>query len=350
MHSDLNMNRATLILAGIVTIAALTTGCHHEPAPPEASPALPTLEVATQAVVTSTQSATESVVGTVRPRLQVTVEAKLSGRIEELPFEVGQVVKQGDLLVALAVREVQARLDQATTRLEQATRDLQRYRQLLQQGAVTQAEFDNMESQQRIAESGLMEAQTMMSYAKVVSPFDGVVTRKHAERGDLASPGRPILTIEDASQYRLETDVPEGLASRLTLGTELEVSIPSLDLNTRGKVAEVAPSADPGSRTFRVKLDLPAAKGLLSGQFGRAQIPLAGGRSLQIPASAISRRGQLEMVFVVTNSTARMRVVKTGRAEGDRVEVLSGLTAGETVAASNVDALRDGQPVKPVGR
>lgn len=349
MHSPLNMNRATTILAVIVTALPWTTGCHHEPAPPDAGPSLPTVEVATQAVVTSTQNATESVVGTVRPRLQVTVEAKLSGRIEELPFEVGQTIKKDDLLVALGVREVQARLGQATTRKEQADRDLQRYRLLLQQGAVTQAEFDDMDSRQRIAESALMEAQTMMSYAKVVSPFDGVVTRKHAERGDLASPGRPILTIEDASQYRLETDVPEALASRLALGTELEVSIPSLELTTRGKVAEVAPSADPGSRTFRVKLDLPAAKGLLSGQFGRAQIPLTDGSSLQIAATAISRRGQLEMVFVVTNNTARMRIVKTGRTQGDRVEVLSGLTAGETVAASNVDALRDGQPVNPVG-
>ncbi|MCP5521480.1 MAG: efflux RND transporter periplasmic adaptor subunit [Verrucomicrobiales bacterium] len=337
-------------LAVLLAAVALATGCHHEPAPPESGPALPTLEVSTQPVVKSTQSAAESVVGTVRPKLQVVIEAKLSGRIEELPVEVGQRVKQGDLIVALGVQEVQARLDQALTRQQQANRDLQRYRQLLDQGAVTQAEFDNVEAAQRIADAGVLEAQTMMSYAKVVAPVAGVVTRKHAERGDLATPGRPLVTLEDDSLFRLETDVPEALATRLDLGTELAVTIPALELVSKGRVAEIAPSADAGSRTFRVKLDLPTTEGLLSGQFGRAEIPLGGGTALQVPATAISRRGQLEMVFVITNDVARMRIVKTGRPRGDLVEVLAGLDANEVVAVTQADSLLDGQPVRVTSR
>jgi RND family efflux transporter MFP subunit len=339
-----------LALVGLLAATALTTGCHHEPAPPEDRPTLPTLEVEIQPVRRATQSAVELVVGTVRPRLQVVIEAKLSGRIEELPVEVGQRVKQGDLIVALGVQEVQARLDQALTRQQQADRDLKRYQQLLAQGAVTQAEFDNMESAQKIADAGVLEAQTMMSYAKVMAPIDGVVTRKHAERGDLASPGRPLVTIEDDSQFRLETDVPEALAARLALGTELGITIPSLELVSTGKVAEIAPSADAGSRTFRAKLDLPPTEGLLSGQFGRAEIPLPTGKALQVPASAISQRGQLEMVFVITNNVARMRIVKTGRPRDTMVEVLAGLDADEIVAVSEVDSLRDGHPVNAVNR
>lgn len=350
MPAPFPMSRNAITFASVLATAALSTACHHEPAAPEAGPALPTIEVATQTVVSSAQSATEAVVGTVRPRLQVTIEAKLSGRIEELPVEVGRRVQRDDLIVALGVQEVQARLNQATTRQQQADRDLQRYRQLLEQGAVTRAEFDNVEAAQRIAEAGVLEAQTMMSYAKVMAPFDGVVTRKHAEVGDLAAPGRPLVTIEDPSQYRLETDIPEGLVAHLPLGADVAVSIPSLELRTQGRVGEIAPAADAGSRTFRVKLDLPAHERLLSGQFGRAEVPLRGGSSLQIPAAAVSRRGQLEMVFVITDSIARMRIVKTGRMRGDMVEILAGLDADESVAVSQVDALLDGQPVTVVAR
>ncbi|RME95835.1 MAG: efflux RND transporter periplasmic adaptor subunit [Verrucomicrobia bacterium] len=328
-------------------LGLLAAGCHHQPPPPEGAPELPVAEVRLAQVQPLARAASEVVLGVVRPKLQATLEAKVSGRIEQLPVEVGQHVRKGDLIAALGVQEMQAKLDQAQAVLQQARRDLERYRQLLQEEAVTQAEYDAVEARHRVAEAAVQEARTMLDYAQVRAPFDGVITRKHAEQGDLAAPGRPIVTIEATDVYRLETDVPETLVSLVKLGDKVAVEIPAIGQRLQGVVAEIAPAADPGSRTFRVKLDLPPTPGLLSGQFGRAFIPLPQADSLQVPAGAVVRRGQLELVFVVTNNVARMRVVKTGRRWGDRCEILAGLQEGETVVSEGADRLRDGQRVQP---
>lgn len=323
----------------------LLAGCHHQPSPSEPAPEQPAVAVRVAPVQPMNRAAAEVVVGVVRPRLEATLEAKVSGQIEQLPVHVGQRVHPGDLIAALGVQEMQARLDQAVAMLEQARRDLERYRRLLQQEAVTQAEFDAVEARHRVAEAAVQEARTMLGYARVLAPFEGIIARKLAEQGDLAAPGRPIVVLEGTDGYRLEADVPETLVGLLQPGGQVRIEIPSLGRQLQGIVAEMAPAADPASRTFRVKFDLPATDGLLSGQFGRAFIPLPSSPGLQVPADAVVRRGQLELVFVVTNDLARMRLVKTGRRWGDRWEILAGLSEGETVVAEGASRLRDGQPV-----
>jgi multidrug efflux pump subunit AcrA (membrane-fusion protein) len=111
-------------------------------------------------------------------------------------------------------------------------------------------------------------------------------------------------------------------------------------------VSEIAPNADPGSRTFRVKLDLPPAPGLRPGQFVRLQVPVGESRCLRVPASALVQRGQLEIVFVAANQKAQLRLAKTGRCFGNTVEVLSGLDADDSVVVDGADRLSDGQPVE----
>lgn len=331
-------------LAGLLLLTL--TACHKQ-APPNstATPALPAANVRVLAVTAGTNAATEEVIGSVRSRTRVVVEAKLSGRIEALPVNLGQRVKAGDLLVQLDVREIQARLDQAVAVRKQAARDLERFANLLKQEAVTQAEFDAVEARQRVAEAAVVEAETLLSYAKIVAPGDLVVTRKLAEVGDLAGPSRPLLELEDPSALRLEADVPEALIGRIQQGARLPVTSAAATQPMEGTVIEVAPSADPASRTFRVKLDLPPASGLRSGQFGRVAVPLDAVPALRVPAAAVVVRGQLEIVFVATNQTAQLRLVKTGRRLGDNVEVVSGVSAGELVVVENAAGLSDGQPL-----
>jgi RND family efflux transporter MFP subunit len=306
---------------------------------------LPPANVRIVTVTADTNAATEEVIGSVRSRTRVVVEAKLSGRIEMLPVSLGQRVKAGDLLVQLDVREIQAKLDQSVALRKQAARDLERFANLLKQEAVTQAEYDAVEARQRVAEAAVIEAETMLSYAKIVAPADLVVARKLAEVGDLATPGRPLLELEDPDALRLEADVPEALIGRIQQGARLPVTTANADKPIDGTVIEVAPSADATSRTFRVKLDLPAGSGLRSGQFGRVAVPLAAASTVQVPAAAVVTRGQMEIVFVATNQTAHLRLVKTGRRFGDRVELVSGLSAGEQVVVENATGLCDGQPL-----
>ncbi len=284
--------------------------------------------------------------GTVRPKVRAVIASKITGRIEEVAVNLGQRVEKGQPLVQLDLREVQARLDQATAVLEQANNDLKRFSTLLQQEAVTQAEFDAVQARQRVAHAAVTEAETMLSYAKIVAPFSGAITRKLVDVGDMATPGKPLLEIENQSAFRFEADVPEALLPRIEPGGELPIFIPSLGRRLQGKIDEIAPGADAASRTFLVKLDLPSDPGLRAGQFGRVAVPLNRSAVLRVDKGAVIQRGQLEMVFVVTNQTAQMRLVKTGKRVGDEVELLSGVSTGELVAVEGGALLKDGQPVE----
>jgi RND family efflux transporter MFP subunit len=258
----------------------------------------------------------------------------------------GQTVKAGELLAQLDAREIQARLDQALALREQFGRDTERLRGLLAQNAVSRQEFETVESHYRVAVASVTEAETMLGYAKIVAPFDGVVTRKLADVGDLATPGRPLLELDNPQLLRLEADLPESLINRVQLGATLSVHTASDAGDVAGVVSEIAPVADPASRTFNVKLDLPSNGSLRAGQFARVAIPVGETRALRVSASAAIQRGQMELVFVVANRQAQLRLVKTGKRIGDTVELVSGVSAGEQVVVEGASRLRDGQPVE----
>jgi RND family efflux transporter MFP subunit len=132
---------------------------------------------------------------------------------------------------------------------------------------------------------------------------------------------------------------------KIALADRLPVRIGVLETNLEGVVSEIAPSADPNSRTFLVKLDLPAVPGLRAGQFGRVAVPVGETSALYVPAPAVVQRGQMELVFIVVNGHAQMRIVKTGKQVGDEVELVSGVDPGEPVVVDGSGNLVDGQPV-----
>ncbi|MCX7869096.1 MAG: efflux RND transporter periplasmic adaptor subunit, partial [Terrimicrobiaceae bacterium] len=182
------------------------------------------------------------------------------------------------------------------------------------------------------------------AYTIITAPFDGVVTRRHVQRGDLAVPGRALAEVENPGALRLEATVPETLAAGLEGGQKLVVRIEAAGALLEGTVAEIAPVSDPASRTVLVKLDLPPHPGLRSGQFGRLRVPTPARAALRIPASAIIRRGSLEFVTVNDGGTARLRIVRTGRSDGGLVEILAGLDEGELVFSQGAEAPADGTP------
>lgn len=329
---------------------AMLAACKRSepPAPPLTSP-LPAVTVRVQKVESQRRMAVEEVVGTVRPRLSAAVSAKAGGSIERMLVAPGQAVKTGELLAQLDAREIQARLDQATALREQTTKDLQRFQKLMVDKAVTQQEFDAVQTRQRMAAAAASEAETQLGYTKILAPFDGVITHKRADVGDLATPGRPLLELENPAALRLEADVPEALVNNLKLGDRLALHVAALKTDLTGAVSEIAPAADAGSRTFLVKLDLPTTPGLRSGQFGRVAIPIAEVNALRVPASAVVVRGQMELVFIVAGQQAQMRLVKTGKRLGPEIEIVSGVNSGEVLVVEGATALTDGQPlqVKP---
>lgn len=171
------------------------------------------------------------------------------------------------------------------------------------------------------------------SYTVVKAPFDGIITEKKVEAGELASPGQPLLKMEDSRQLRLEATVAEGDLKSVSLGDKIPILIDALGVQPlRGTVSQILPAGDPQTHTFTVKVDLPITTGLKSGMFGRLQLDKGVTQTMLVPASVIVERGELTSVFVVgSDQIGRLRWVKVGRRIDNQVEILSGVNVGERV-------------------
>ncbi len=330
----------------LLTAGTLVSACEAEHPHPTTSAPLPTVNVRVQTIAAQGLQGTQEVVGTVRAKLRATLEAKVSGRISRMPVRLGDRVKSGQLVAELDVAEVKAKFSQAEAVYHQAKTDRDRFERLRARDAVTPQEFEATNARYEVAKANLQEARSILDYAKVRAPFAGRVTHKLADVGDLASPGRPLIEIEDPTNLQLEVAVPEALSRFVGIGAPIPVRMAGAADRVEATVSEIAPAADPNSRTLLVKLDLPSSPDLRAGQFGRASIPTGRTQVLRLPERAILRRGSLEIVFVADEGRAKLRLVKTGKRFDDMVEVVSGLESGESVVVEGARSLADGQPIE----
>ena len=335
-------------LITLATGLALLVGC-AKPAAPEsaAGTALPPAKVRLATVRVENFAATTEVSGTVRPVQRAQLAAKVMGAIEELPVALGQRVRTGDLIVKISAAEITARVAQAQAQLNAARRDFDRERDLLTKGASTADMVRGLEDRFTGTQAMVREAEVILGYTTVRAPFDGVISRKFVNAGDLASPGLPLVEIEGTANFQVEAGLPESLAANLSVGTPLTVELPAAGLTFQGTLAELSSAADGGARTVAAKLTVPAGTAVRSGEFARVQLPGAAVRTLRAPAAAVTTLGQMECVFVAgEGNRAVLRLVKTGAARGDRVEILSGLDAGERVVVGAPAGLREGQSLE----
>lgn len=336
-----------ILLFFVAAAVLVTAGCGGESDEPsgKAEGAPKTVAVAQAEQVF--ESSSEEFMGTVTARNRTEIEAKVQARVERIGVALGTRVNKGDLLAELDTREYRARVEQARAVYEQAAGDLTRFEALLKQQAATQQEFDGVRARKAVAEATLAEAETYLSYAAVVAPFSGTVTNKMIDVGDLAVPGKPLFTIEESGALRFVGTLPESKLGQITVGDSLEVSITTIDKTVRGRVEELSPSADPISRSFTIKIGLPETSGVRPGQFGRLLLPGGDDETIFIPRSALVRRGQLDLVYVVTpEKKAMLRLIRIGRQFPDRLEILSGLRDGESVVVSGQRDLSDGDLVE----
>lgn len=334
------MNRLSLPLLGAALLALSGCGRHETAAPP---PALPTIAVRTAEVRAVTQVRQQEVSGTVRPVDRATLSPKIMGTITRVDAVLGQTVTAGQLLVEITAAEISAKVTQTDAALAQVNRDLARETQLLAQGASTTETVRNLEDRQRMLTAARAEARTFLDYTRVTAPFDGVITRKLVNAGDLAAPGQPLFEMEATGAYRVEVELPESLAT-LVLGDTLDIRLD--DRVVTGRLAELSPAADATSRTVLAKFDLPAGTAVRSGQYARVAVPTETATALLVPADAVTLFGQMQRVFVVADGHAALRLVRTGAAHPGNIEILAGLNPGETVVVAPPALLRDGQPVE----
>ena len=195
------------------------------------------------------------------------------------------------------------------------------------------------------ADQEVRGTQVTRSYAEIRAPFPGLLTAKSVEPGNLAVPGQPLLTIERDS-YRLEAAVEESKLGTIQLGQAVSVTLDGINRRFDARVSEIVPAVDAASRAYTVKIDLPAATGLRSGMFGRTIFRVGARSVLAIPAVAVTERGQLQSAFVADGGIARTRLITVGEKVDDKVEVLSGLSAGEKVISPVPQHFSDGSRIE----
>jgi len=292
------------------------------------------------------------------------------------------------------VQDVQEEIDQniraaeSTKEAAEAGRSLalatfNRYKALLEQKSVSPQEFDEVQAKLKVAEAEVDRAgrmlqalkakknqvlakteqakaditstQVYVGYSRILSPMNGIVISKQAEIGLLAAPGVPLLTLEDSLRYRLEVSVEDSMLRRVRVGMPVRVVIDALGpQELSSKVAEIVPASDPGSRSSTVKIDLWGEKeksvgppDLRSGLYGRARFSVGQRQAIQVPQKAVLQKGQLVGVLIVDPSnTVQMRLIKTGKPYGDRVEVLAGIKDGDRIIVEGLEKVKEGDRVE----
>ncbi len=328
--------------------------------------------------------------GTIRSQTTSVLSSKIMGTVRAIPVEEGQRVKAGQPLVVLDQREVSARLQEAEAALSEAGKAEQaaaaaresaraaaelaqttynRYVAMIKEEVVTPQEFDAVAARHRQAQAALSQAEAMAAAARskvqqaraavaaagvahkdavVTASYDGILVDKLVEVGDLAAPGTPLVKIEGDGEFRVDLELPENHILAVGVGDKVAVRVPGLiDKPLTGTVATIVPAADARSRSFLVKVQLPAAENLRSGLFARVSVPVGTGRQTLVPASAVVREGQLTGIYLVdSDQIARFRLIRTGRSVGDTVEVLSGLRDGARYVVAPPPGFSDGTRVE----
>jgi len=402
--------RSRIEIVGAIFLTFITISCGKEKTPAVKEKVL-IRGVQTEMTRLSPIEEVYEAVGTVRSKTASVLSSKVVGNIVAVHIREGDKVKRGQLLIEIDNRDAQTQSQKAKAALREANEGLQeidqniqaarssrdaaeagrslaqathnRYKHLLEENSVSRQEFDEVDAKLKVAEAELARAERTiesllakkrqiaakveqvnsdvassdiyLSYSRIVSPIDGIISSKQAEVGLLASPGVPLLTVEDRSWYRLEAIIDESMIEKITLGSPAIVTVQALgDRKFSSRVSEIVPSADPSSRSSIVKLDLLGGKGqsaggevLRSGLYATALFPIGKKQLLLIPKNAIVRQGQLMAVLTVDPSKiVRLRLIKTGRSYAERIEVLSGLSEGDRVVVEGTEKIKEGNVIE----
>jgi len=315
--------------------------------------------LATAPVTLSAVADTSGFDGDVQAVRQTAIAAQVAGAVVSLDVKAGDAVKAGQILLRLDARAAEqtaaagaAQVQAAVAAQEDASKDFERQKQLFRQSYISQAALDRAEAQYKAmhaqaAAQGAAAgaARTQSGFYVVKAPYEGVVSEVAIVLGDMAMPGRTLLTVYDPRALRVSVAVPQSAAARWIPGQAIQVELPG---TAAGRVTpvrvQVLPTVDPATHTLELWLDLPAGlPGVTPGMFARAWLPVAGSADarLFVPARAVVRRAELRGVYVLgPDGRARLRQVRLGRLQDDTVEVLTGVSAGERVVLDPGSAAR----------
>lgn len=303
--------------------------------------------------------------GTVEGRTKVNISTKLMGEIASIPYEEGATVRKGEVVVSIRSDDLRAKRSQieanraeADAALANITTNYRRISDLFARKSATQKEMDDIQMGLDMAKAKVKavnemenEINDLLQYADLVSPIDGTVVGRFAEPGDLASPGMPLLAVEDTRRLRVSFPVPESEIGLVRRGSKVVVQVGALgpEATFEGTIETVNPSGDPASRQYEAKVGIATAgtADVKPGMYATVVLKTEERQMVTIPEELLVRRGQLDGLFVLSaESEALLRWVRTGERFNDgTVEILSGLSGGENIILTRDPHLEDGMKV-----
>ncbi|MDH5758986.1 MAG: efflux RND transporter periplasmic adaptor subunit [Gemmatimonadota bacterium] len=275
------------------------------------------------------------------------VATRMSGTVERVFVDVGSRVAAGDALVRLDARDVDARVSAARAMEELAERSFRRVESLTSDGAASQHELDQARAGLEAARASRAEAEAQEAYAVVRSPFAGVVTRRSVDPGDLAVPGRPMITVMSPGALKVVADLPAHRAGTIAVGDPVRIRTGDM-VPLVGRVARVVPALGEGGRTFRVEATLEGGANVTPGSYARIEVARVGSAARWIPADAVVTRGQLRGVYALEDGTLRLRWVRLGQERDGAYELLAGPAGALRVVRDPAPELADGTVVTGV--
>jgi len=331
------------LLAAISLFSACSEEASHEAAPVQTTQAQTLTVQSTQIPEHYTTS------GAVASDHRVSISAQISGYIKAMNVREGDKVTAGQVLVQIDPTDAKQAYLQAQADLKDAQADLKRFKELLASGAISSQKVDKAKLRYDVAKSNVARAKNQLSYAEVRSPVDGVVVEKRLSIGDLASPGAPILAIEDPNSLLVSTYVSENYVSKIHEGDTVDITIESLHKTFAGTVRQVVQAADPVSHQFLVKVALTPAADIHPGMFAQAGFRVGERHAILIPKAVIMSHSGLNAVYIVDkDGLAQYRLIRLGTTDGDQVEVVSGLHDGDTIAWNGNPSIKSGMKVQAV--
>lgn len=350
-----NVSRAASIIAVLAALTAWADASAEVPHPDKPVPlSITRVEVAEIPV-------TYTVPGSVVSDGRIEVSSRVVGFIERLDVREGQKVSRGDLLVQIdptdideAIRQAQAGVRTSREELKDAEQDVQKFTRLAQSGSAASETVRKARVRVDIARAGLDKAlsalaaaEAQRNYAGITSPVDGVIVSVARRRGEMATAGLPILTVESREVLLFKAFVSESNLAAIDPKTPVTVRVDTLkDTPLQGRIRGIVPSGDDVTRRYEINIILPNDPRLVPGMFGRAEIVLGARKAVLIPRASVTRRGGLDGIFILDGKIARFRWLRLGRNVGGSVEVVAGLSGGETILATASEAVGDGATVE----
>lgn len=299
--------------------------------------------------------------GKIEAANSATLSTRMMGFVDKVHVNVGQKVTKGQLLVSINNSDLSAKqaqtsagITEAQAAFNNAEKDYQRFQNLFAENSASQKELDDQRARYEMAKARLEgakqmknEVQSQFAYVNLRAPFNGVVTSKNIEAGDMANPGMPLVSVEGPGNFEVTASVPESEISKIKSGTAVQVIVKSFDKTLPGTVTEVSTSAKNTGGQYLVKVVLDKTEvDILSGMYATVQFPIEKKTDVSmvlVLQQAIVKRGQLTGIYTVSQSnTAMLRWLRLGRTFGDNVEVLSGLAADENYIVSAEGKLYNG--------